>query len=167
MAVQGNHAYIGLGPRLVVLDVSDPARPAVVGESAPLPGVVQGVAMAGNYAYVAAGSSGLRIIDVSNATSPREVGYYVTAGDARGVVLAGDRAYVANVDGLRIIDVSNATSPREVGYYVTAGYAEGVALASNYAYVAAGSSGLWILRFTAPLTPLTYPVYLPLIQLDR
>jgi hypothetical protein len=34
----------------------------------------------GPYAYVADGSEGLRVIDVSNPSSPREVGFYDTPG---------------------------------------------------------------------------------------
>ncbi len=39
VAVQGGYAYIGVGPRLVVVDVSNPAAPRKVGETGVLPGV--------------------------------------------------------------------------------------------------------------------------------
>ena len=53
VAVEGRYAYVGVGPRLVILDMADPARPTAVGQSAVLPGVIRGVAVAGSYAYVA------------------------------------------------------------------------------------------------------------------
>ena len=53
VAVQGNYVYIGDGKRLVILDVSDPAAPVVVGDTDPLHGVVQDVAVVGHYAYLA------------------------------------------------------------------------------------------------------------------
>ncbi|TEU11421.1 MAG: hypothetical protein E3J25_08095 [Anaerolineales bacterium] len=62
VAVQGNYAYIGVGPRLVVLDVSNPARPSVAGQTIVLPGLVRDVYAAGDYAYVAAGEAGLRVV---------------------------------------------------------------------------------------------------------
>lgn len=62
VALQGNLAYIGLGPHLVILDVSDPVSPNVVGQTGVLPGVVNGVAVAGPYAYVADGPSGFLIL---------------------------------------------------------------------------------------------------------
>jgi len=40
VAVQGNYAYIGVGPRLVILNTADPAHPVVVGQTGVLPGVV-------------------------------------------------------------------------------------------------------------------------------
>jgi hypothetical protein len=42
------------------------------------------VYVSGNYAYVADGYAGLRVIDVSNPSNPREVGYFDTPGYADG-----------------------------------------------------------------------------------
>ena len=96
VALQGNYAYVGVGPRLVILNVSDVAHPVVVGQTDILPGVVEGVAVAGNTAYVADGSSGLRIVDVSNPAAPSEAGFYDTPGYAYGVAAAGNHAYVGD-----------------------------------------------------------------------
>jgi hypothetical protein len=59
--------------------------------------------VAGAYAYVAAGSSGLRVIDVSDPAAPVEVGFYDTPGEAWGVAVAGD--YVHLADGSAGLDV--------------------------------------------------------------
>jgi hypothetical protein len=74
VAVQNSYAYIGMGPRLVILDVNFPGSPAVTGKTQPLPDVINSLAVSGGYAYVAAGESGLRIINVSNPAAPVEVG---------------------------------------------------------------------------------------------
>jgi hypothetical protein len=88
------------------------------------------------------------VIDVSNPSSPREVGAYDTPGNASGVAISGAYAYVADGGaGLRVIDISNPSSPREVGFYDTPGYARGVAVSGAYAYVADSEGGLVILRF--------------------
>ncbi len=61
------------------------------------------VDVSGNYAYVAAMDSGLRVIDVSEPSNPQEVGYYVTLDDAEDVYVSGDYAYVADrYGGLQI-----------------------------------------------------------------
>ena len=39
VAVQGNHVYLGVGPRLLVLDVSDPTTPILAGQTPVLPDV--------------------------------------------------------------------------------------------------------------------------------
>lgn len=80
VAVRGTIAYIGMGSRLVILDVSDPARPVFLGRTDLLPEGVRGVAVAGPYAYVADGYGGLRIVDVSDPTHPKEVGFYDMPG---------------------------------------------------------------------------------------
>lgn len=56
VATQGNYAYVGEGPRLTVMDVSNPVTPTVVDKTLPMPGLVGHVAVAGGYAYVAAGN---------------------------------------------------------------------------------------------------------------
>jgi hypothetical protein len=107
-----------------------------------------GVAVSGNFAYVADGWTGLRIINVSNPQSPFEAGYYDTPGRAWSVAVSGNFAYVADdYDGLRIINVSNPQSPFEAGYYDTPGYACGVAVSGNFAYVADLYAGLQIYQF--------------------
>lgn len=118
VAVQGSYTYIGVGPRLVILNISDPAHPAVVGQTAPLPGIVESAAVAGNYAYIADGNSGLRIIDVANPPVPIEVGACDTPGRAGDVVVTGNYAYVADLSGgLRIINIANPAAPIEIGAY--------------------------------------------------
>jgi hypothetical protein len=98
-----------------------------------------------NYAYVAYGNSGLRIIDVSTPTAPVEVGFLNFGGHARGVYVSGRYAYVASGgSGLRIIDVSNPTNPVEVGFFDKGGV--GVYVSDSYAYVASGVSDLYIIR---------------------
>ena len=74
VALKSKYAYIGVGPRLVMLDVNTPSSPVVVGQIAVFPGVVNQVVVSGDYAYIAAGEEGgLRIMDISNPTSPMEI----------------------------------------------------------------------------------------------
>lgn len=61
---QGDLAYVGEGPRLTILDISDPASPVVLGKAAPWPAVLKDITVHGTYAYVTLGSAGLRIVDV-------------------------------------------------------------------------------------------------------
>jgi len=89
-----------------------------------IPGVTESVVVVDGVAYVAGsdfsdpGSSGLRIIDVSDPTAPVELGAIDTPANASQVVVVDEVAYVANgnfVGSLRIIDVSDPTAPIEVG----------------------------------------------------
>ncbi len=53
VAVQGNYAYAAIGPRLVILNISDPANPTAVGRTDVLLGAAgsDSIEIAGNYYY--------------------------------------------------------------------------------------------------------------------
>ncbi|NGX43725.1 MAG: hypothetical protein K940chlam7_02025, partial [Chlamydiae bacterium] len=113
-----------------------------------------GVALSGNYAYVADGGSGIQIIDVSNVANATLVGFYDTPSIAFGVALSGNYAYVADAaSGLQIIDVSNVANPTLAGSYDTLGEAYAVAVSGNYAYVADWDSGLQIIDVSNVTNP--------------
>ena len=117
-------------------------------------GEARGVAVSGNYAYVADDYAGLQIINISNPASPIRVGGYDTSGYASDVTVIGDYAYVADQSaGLQIIDIRNPTSPSRFGGFDTSGTAIGVAVSGDYAYVADDSSGLQIIDIRNPASP--------------
>jgi len=156
VVVQGSIAYIGDSHRLVIVDVSTPAHPVWLGQTTTLPETVFDVAVVGNTAYLADGCGGLRIVDVSDPTAPREVGDI--PGYASGVALVGSTAYIAAGSGLRIVDVSDPTAPREVGNFDTPAECPfGVAVVGSTAYVTTGSEdhggGLYIVDVSDPTTP--------------
>jgi hypothetical protein len=156
VAVQGSYAYAGIGPRLVIFDLSDPAQPLFVGQTAVLRNLVRDVALAGDYAYAVSteNGGGLHIIDVSDPAAPFQAGFYAMPEFAWDVATAGSYAYVANGDyGLRIVDVSDPAAPFEAGFYDTPDYARGVALAGGYAYVADSGAGLRVVDVSNPAAP--------------
>src|SRR5262245_48234593 len=71
VAVEGNRAYLGVGPRLVVMDIADPAHPALLGQSPVLGGIVHDIVLADGHAYVAAGRTIhlVSVIDPANLFS--------------------------------------------------------------------------------------------------
>jgi hypothetical protein len=146
VAVQESYAYVAEGGGLTVLDVSDPAAPAFLGKTLPLPNVVEGVAVLGSYAFVAGGDGGMRVVDVSDPARPAVVGACDTPGSAFAVAVCGDPslpsgklyAYVADgyPNGLRVVDVSDPAWPVEVGHWETYHNTRAVAIAGQLAYVA-------------------------------
>ena len=154
VAVQGNYAYVGVGLRLMMLDVSNPAALREVGASTPFPYFVEDVAIGGKFAYVAAGGGGLRVVDISDPAHPNEVGHWTSPGYAEGVAVAGGVVYLADGPyGLRVIDVRNPAQPIEVGSAYPMNYAFKVAVNGHYAYVAAAGAGLLIADVTDPAHP--------------
>lgn len=160
VAVSGNYAYVVFGfsagrKGLHVVDVTDPHKPVGLGRLFGGNNCVD-VAVAGNFAYVAAEAAGLRIADVSNPAIPLQRGTYNTSGTARGVAVAGQFAYVADGSaGLQIVDISNPSVPVRVGVLNTSGEAYDVAIAGQHAYVADGASGLQIIDVSNPAAPVS------------
>jgi hypothetical protein len=74
LAAQGTRVYLGVGTRLVVLDIADPTAPRVDGHSEPLPALVRSLAVHGEYAYVLADH--VRIFNVSNPSQIIQVASY-------------------------------------------------------------------------------------------
>ncbi len=121
-----------------------------------IPGYANNVAVNGNYAYVAAGSGGLRIVNVANRTAPVIVASIATGGNANDVKVLGTTAYVAaGAAGLQLVDVTNPVAPQLVGSAALPGVAWDVAVSAGVAYVAAGTSGLQVIDVSNPANPIT------------
>jgi len=136
--VSGNYAYCAFTNGIVILDITNKSSPVFVSrlylEGG---GTASALSIDNNYAYIACGTSGLQIINVSNPALPVLAGSYDTPDWAYGVAVSGGYAYVADYSsGLQIINVSNPASPALAGSYNTPGNTEVVAVSGAYAYVA-------------------------------
>ncbi len=155
VAVLGNYAYVGVGLRLVVLDVSDSVAPTEIAGTTPFPGFVEGVAVSGSLAYVAAGMAGLRIVDVSDPANPVETGAYDTPGYAKAVAVDGHHAFVADGHcGLRIVDITDSADPVEIAYAYALNFAFDVVVDSQYVYLAAAGAGMLVVDISNPAYPI-------------
>lgn len=114
----------------------------------------RGVQIVGSFAYVAARSSGLQIIDISNPASPASVKSCNTPGEAVRVSVSGNYAYVADAfAGLQICDLSDpAPISIPVGGLDTWS-AQGVSVSGDYAYIADYDGGLRIVDISTPSNP--------------
>lgn len=142
----GDYAYISVGSRMAVVDVTDPSLPVLVGKTEVLSGMPSFIRVSGTHAYgVVEGD--IVVVDVSDPASPVAVMTYQTAEDVTRLVISGTLAYVAEEDsngeqgGLHILDISNPASPAEVSFLGPIGDAFDVALWGNYAYIAGRFSG--------------------------
>jgi len=117
-----------------------PAEALITVGAMEFPGIARDVEIADQFAYVAAQSAGLRIIDISNPSAPLEVAIVDTPGTAVGVEVVGGFAYVADgsAGGLRVIDVSDPSSPKEMGIFDTLTDARDVAVTNGIAYLIDG-----------------------------
>jgi len=101
------------------------------------PGDAQEVAVLGDYAYICDGS--LRIVDVSDPTTPVEVGFYAPPygeGGCMSMAVAGNYVYTGGWPVLNIVDVTNPAAPVRVGQASGLDMPHGMAVVGEYAYVA-------------------------------
>jgi hypothetical protein len=160
LSVRGDYAYVSVGPRLVILNVSDPARPAVVGQTAALSSSMDDVVVAGDYAYLAVSDEGLRIINIANPATPVEMGSYSISGRTWALAIVGDRAYLSDVDdGLHIVNVADPAHPTRVGFHYQPGILN-MAIVGDYAYLAVLGS-FHIVNIADPNRPIEVSHYDP------
>ncbi|MDH5706143.1 MAG: hypothetical protein OEZ45_09000, partial [Candidatus Aminicenantes bacterium] len=150
--VVGDHAYCAFLNGLVILDVANKRRPALVSHL--YLGGGFGIEVRDNLACIAAGKKGLKVVDVSDVEAPSLLGSWDTPGEAKDVVVNGNFAYVADGEsGLQIIDISKPSSPKLASSMDTPGTAGGLAVNGGYAFIADGESGLQVITITDPKRP--------------
>lgn len=113
-------------------------------------GYAWGVAVSGNYAYVADGEKGLKILDVSNPSAPLPVKTVPTPGTAYSVAVSGSIACVADGEGgLQIINVGNPATAAIIANIDS--FVKDVALVGNTAFIA--GSSFRIISLADPYNP--------------
>jgi len=144
------------GVKIVYIHELFTAGPRVVGQVGTA-GFANKVRIAGNFLFVADGTAGLSVVDVTNRNNPVLVKTISTNGNALDVAVYGVFAFVANGNnGMAVIDISDERNPRLVTVFNAGGVindARGIAYADNRAYIADGKNGLRILDITAPAQP--------------
>jgi hypothetical protein len=152
MKAVGSLLYVVGGGYLYILDITDPGGPRIL-SSTGTGGAALGVDVAGDYAYVAAGSLGLRIAYVADPEAPYFVGTASTTS-ARRVEVLSSYAYVADGrGGLRVIDVSMPTAPFTVMTVPTSSWVRDVALNDRLAIIAESDTGLRVFDILDPGHP--------------
>ncbi len=156
VAVAGHYAYLGQGPRLVTLDLTNPGQPQLLDQSSVLPGIVLGVQVAGDYAYVVTRYGDLYVFDLQNPARPKLAGSLpLSLPGCQALEIKGNLAYLAcNPGGLEIVDISNPQQPVEVSGGALPGTLLSIALAGDYAYlVDVTNHGLLVADVSNPSSP--------------
>ncbi len=108
----GNYAYLASSWYLRVWDATTLTAPVESDALWPDPSEpTEAVDVAGGRAYVTIRDTGFAVIDVSNPLNIRLVQSYTTPGEARGITLAGDYAYIADGQGSGVV-IYGVASPR-------------------------------------------------------
>ena len=134
-----------------VVDVSDPAAMAVLGQ---VPVSAVQIDISGMYAYLAAGDSGLVIVDTKDPAAPAIVATLETPGRAEDVTADNGYAYVADgVGGLLVLDVSDPAAPRPVATLDFSDPVQHVLKDNGFLYLTGIKSGLHVVHVLNPRAP--------------
>jgi hypothetical protein len=119
VAVSGHYAYLGNGPTVHVVDISDPASPKIVGEYV-TEGEVGEISVRDSLAFVAMGS--LLILDVSDPHAPRRISETQLPLGVAKVAIGDGFVYVGGYPGgVCAVDVADPENPRVRGSFYPGG----------------------------------------------
>jgi phosphodiesterase/alkaline phosphatase D-like protein len=181
IVVNGNYAYISTYYGLEIVDITNPASPTHVSNLYEVATVeapfveylefLQGIAIAGNYAYVVrnvGGGARFTTIDISNPAAPARVGSvnHAAAGplltNAQDIAVVGSYAYViSDNNALEILDISTPAAPAHHAFIkhnnalgIRMDGPRGLAIQGQYAYIIShNSSAVEVIDINNPGTP--------------
>ena len=131
------------------VDAGDPPRIYSIVSN----GQASHVTIDGNFAYVADGTTGLSIFNISNPTTQFQTGWFGTAGTVVNVAVSGSTIYLADdLGGIYIVSSSGGGDPTQLGYINTPGRAKDLEVVGNTLYVA-NSGGLIAIDVTDSSAP--------------
>lgn len=155
VSVQGNMAYVAaLFDGLLAVDVGDVRAPWLAGsftgaEQAHDVFVEDDLAYVADYPY----GQGLRIVDISDPSDMRQVGFFPIEVFTDEVTVREPYAFVAaGPGGLRILDVGDPANISETGFYVGSAYCNSVEVSGSYAFITA-EDGLSIIDISDVTRP--------------
>lgn len=162
--LSNSYVYLTSGSGgLAVLDVSDLAKPQIVG-AFDTPGDASGLLVVNNYAYIADGNAGLQVVDVSDPTMISYVGTVDIPGLATVLNLTGENyIYLISTDtnsqtgGLRVLDITNRAIPDLIGS-LDISHLSSSAVAGDYVYLTTydatvNTAGLVVIEVFDPTSP--------------
>lgn len=161
VAIAGDCAYVAGTYGLQVIGIENPEDPQEIGSMDAPAGYRIAVTVDGNHAYVADGSGGVEVIDITSPDSPWLAVDVPTLGFCRGVVLSGGRAYLPTAPnhmmpaftGIQIIAFAGLEHSPVLGAIGTPGVAADVVVSGSYSYVADGIDGLQVIDVGFPEEP--------------
>jgi hypothetical protein len=153
MALVGRLGYLADADTLIILDLSEPDFPIVVG-SVGLSGLARRVVISEGFAYVTLGEAGVELIDVSFPITPQPLATVDTPGEATGVAVSRNLVFIADGANLIVLNVSDPTQPRLLESFGVDGIIRDVRVEGETVYAIAsfeaGTSQLFTISASNP-----------------
>lgn len=124
---------------MYIYNISNPAVPGLMAHQNISGSLVWTSSFDGDYAYLSQGSSGVKIVDISDPWTPSIAGVFNT--NATGILVEDQTAYIVASDfGLRTFDVSDPSGVTPMGELPIDGYPARIAKAGNHLYITNSTS---------------------------
>ena len=135
--LKDKYAYIPVySGGIRVVDITDPTAPIDASGFVSTASDAYGVAITGNYLFVAVSHQGLESFNISLSASPSHLDTVDLDGYARKVEIKGNYAYVAcDLGGLQIVDISDPTNMSRVAWLDDNTRYYGVCVENDLVYV--------------------------------
>jgi hypothetical protein len=159
VAIRDNLGYVGIGPRLAIFDLSHPDNPLLLGQSRPLPGIIQDVEVDGSFAYVTTCGYGdpslLIVLDVYDPDEIRTLGSITFTGCSKVSYIAqAGYVYRPYNDAILVIDVRNPLQPKLINSIdVAVGSITDIARVGTRLYLPTTGSELPVVDISNPEAP--------------
>ena len=116
-----------------------------------LPANPEGLAVEGNYVYIACGEFGLKIVDITDIYNPLNLSSLNLSGISLSVDISGEYAFIAaDREGIYVVDITDNLAPALVTQINTAGRSKDIHIAGDYAFIADASGGLKVADISVP-----------------
>lgn len=167
--VVGNYAYLAGGKGMFVVDITDKTNPVLVSNLDLGAEISQEIKVIGNHAYVAMGSIGVAVVDITIPSNPVHEttitdGYYPPFGTgswAYALEAKNNYLYVGAhfTDEIRIYNITNPSVPILQNSIPVSNDGAGndspreLHIVGDVMYVGAGQSGVFVFDVTNPAAP--------------
>ena len=98
------------------------------------------IALHGQYAYIASKTNGIKVVDITDPTSPI-LASWLDSADAQDLTVSGERLYLADgAGGLKVFDINSDGSLDYISSVLLAGQANAVEANGDWVYVGTDSA---------------------------
>jgi hypothetical protein len=135
---------------LYVAERDSLGKPGAVVAALPLDGYVMDMVRYGDRLFIACSKAGLRVVDISNPTTPSITAPLDIVGNFKDIAVVENRLFLADyATGIRIVDITNPGTPIEIGQFELQNLKR-LTADDKYLYAATAQSGLYIFDHSAP-----------------
>ncbi|NQU04933.1 MAG: T9SS type A sorting domain-containing protein [Calditrichaeota bacterium] len=144
--LENDHLYINCNEGLIIFNIEAPLRPNIVNFLRDYNGI-SSVEVLDTLAYIGTYDSTFIVLNVSDPSSPEEIGILDSGIQIKCIIINDQTAYLSG-DQFQSVDISNLARPRQIGRCDRS--AGNFIIIEENAYLAAGEEGVRVIDISEP-----------------